>query len=377
MNVAFLGLGRRSVGFLERLAQTEGMRISAGADTWEAARKHAERRCRGMQTYESANKLFDRRRDIDLAMIFSRDCEHETHALTALANGADVFVEKPMALTPEGCRRMIEAAERAGRRMMVGFNLRFHPTVREAKRFVDEGRLGRLRAIWEWHEVDLNYFHNWMSIRANSGGLLFQKGCHDFDLFNWFAGCVPVKVSAFGGLAYYGGDRPDDLTCPGCPDRETCTEATEGRVFPPGDSEGVENAEQMKCAFRREIDVCDSHVANLLFEDGAQGSYTEIHGSPRKQRRFVLFGAKGRLDFDIHGGGLSWRPRGREDAAKEWSPDPETGGHGGGDTALMDSIIAVFRDGAAVPVTGKDGMNAVRVSHAAESALLSLQVTAV
>jgi len=371
MNVAFLGMGRRSIGFMKTLCATEGVEVVAGADLWEAARQNAKQTCPDLETFEQPEDVFRRHRDIDLAMVFSRDCDHEAFALAAFANGADVFTEKPMATTPDGCRRMIAAAQRAGKRLMVGFNLRFHPTVVEAKRFVDEGRLGRLRAIWEWHEVDLNYFHNWMSVRANSGGLLFQKGSHDFDLFNCFANARAVKVGGFGGLDRYGGDRPNGLHCPECPERETCVEAVRPAhlTFPPGAPNGVPNREQTKCAFRREIDVCDNHVVHLLYENGIKGAYTEIHGSPLTQRRFVLFGEKGRFEFEIERNSLSWRPRNRAESPREWHAEKQSGGHGGADAPLIDAIVSAFRDNADIPVTAQDGLNAVLISYAGEMAI--------
>jgi len=356
---------------MKGMVEMDGVEVVAGADGWNAARRNAEEVCPGMETFETPAALFRKRQDIELAMVFSRDCDHEEFAVTAFGNGANVFTEKPMATTPEGCRRMIAAAGRAGKRLMVGFNLRFHPTVVEAKRFVDSGQMGRLRAIWEWHEVDLNYFHNWMSVRANSGGLLFQKGSHDFDLFNWFAGAEPSQVSGFGGLDHYGGDKPNDLHCPDCSERDTCPEVVRNLhlTFPANNPDGVPNLEQTRCAFRQEIDVCDNHVVNILYDNGIKGSYTEIHGSPVSQRRFVLFGEHGRFEFEIHTNTLCWRPRDRSAEPTEWQAEKQAGGHGGADSPLLTAIVSAFRDGDEIPVTDGDGLNAVRVSFAGEMAI--------
>jgi len=364
-------MGRRSQSFLRGLAVREDVEVVAGADAWEVARRNAAEVCPGLETFPTPEALFEGHEGIDLAMVFSRDCDHEAFAEIVFAHGANVFTEKPMATSPDACRRMIAAAERAQRRLMVGFNLRFHPTVLEAKRFVDSGKLGKIRAIWEWHEVDLNYFHNWMSVRANSGGLLFQKGSHDFDLFNWFAGSEPAKVSGFGGLDRYGGDRPNDLHCPECDERATCPEAVHDRHlrFPSGSAEGVPNLEQTKCAFRQEIDVCDSHVVNLLYANGVKGSYTELHGSPVSQRRFVILGERGRFEFEIHANTLCWRPRDRSQEPTEWQAEQVAGGHGGADSPLLEAILTAFRDGGEIAVTAEDGLRAVLVSYAGELAI--------
>jgi len=366
-----LGMGRRSQSFLKGLAERDDVEVVAGADAWDAARRNAAEVCPGLETFPTPEALFERHKGLDLALVFSRDCDHEAFAEIAFEHGANVFTEKPMATSPEACCRMIAAAACAQKRLMVGFNLRFHPTVLEARRFVDRGVLGKIRAIWEWHEVDLNYFHNWMSVRANSGGLLFQKGSHDFDLFNWFADSEPVKVSAFGGLDRYGGNRPNDRHCPDCEERGTCPEAVNDRHlrFPSGSAQGVPNLEQTKCAFRQEIDVCDNHVVNLLYANGIKGSYTEIHGSPVGQRRFVLLGEQGRFEFEIHTNTLGWRPRDRSQAPTEWQAEQGAGGHGGADSPLLEAIVTAFRDGGEIAVTAEDGLRAVLVSYAGELAI--------
>lgn len=52
----------------------------------------------------------------------------------------------------------------------------------------------------------------------------------------------------------------------------------------------------------------------------------------------------------------------------------QTGGHGGADVTMMDAVIAVFRDGAPIPVTAVDGLNAVLVSCAAETSICTTEV---
>lgn len=74
----------------------------------------------------------------------------QTHcevALAAIAAGKDVFVEKPIALTPEDARRMAAAAESAGRVLMVGHLLQYHPVFEALRSLVERGELGSVRYI--------------------------------------------------------------------------------------------------------------------------------------------------------------------------------------------------------------------------------------
>ncbi len=370
LRVGFLGMGRRAQAFLRPLAAMDSVRIVAGADTWHEARLLAARLAPAIATYPTAHELLAAHPNLDLIFVCSRDHEHEDHVIAAFQSGAHVFCEKPLAITVAGCKRMIAAANHADKRLLVGFNLRFHPSLLEAQRFLDSGRLGTLRSIWEWHDVDLNYFHNWMSVRAYSAGLMLQKASHDFDAFNLMARAPATRLSAFGGRNRYGGDRPNDLHCPDCPDRETCPEAVTPMLFPGNDPEhAVPNRDQMKCAFRREIDVCDHHVVNLTFANGVTGSYTEVHGSPLNTRRFVLIGTEGRLEFEIHDRTFCWRPRNGKLPPEEWLAPEVEGGHGGADTGLVDALLLAIRQGTPFATEGEAGLQAVRMSVAAEESI--------
>lgn len=69
---------------------------------------------------------------------------HVDFALQALEAGKHVFVEKPMALTAEGCREMVEAAQRAGRQVLVGHVLPFFPEYAKAREIIASGQYGKL-----------------------------------------------------------------------------------------------------------------------------------------------------------------------------------------------------------------------------------------
>jgi hypothetical protein len=65
--------------------------------------------------------------EVDLVFIATRNHQHASQALEALEAGKHVFVEKPMALTEEECRDLVQAVDRTGKHLTVGFNRRFAP----------------------------------------------------------------------------------------------------------------------------------------------------------------------------------------------------------------------------------------------------------
>src|SRR3989441_7794050 len=72
---------------------------------------------------------------------------HEIHVVSALAAGAHVLCERPLALTLAGVERVLQASEKYGRRVMVGMNHRFRSDVQAVRGFLAGGDIGVLQAI--------------------------------------------------------------------------------------------------------------------------------------------------------------------------------------------------------------------------------------
>lgn len=118
---------------------------------------------------------------------------HLDVALRALDAGSHLFVEKPVAATADGVDVLIERAARAGRTLLVGYNLRFHAAVRRVKALLDADAVGRVLSI-ETHFG--HYLPDWRPrqdyrdgylAQPGSGGLLLD-GSHEFDCVRWFGG---------------------------------------------------------------------------------------------------------------------------------------------------------------------------------------------
>ena len=171
-------------------------------------------------------KLLERK-DLDAVAVCSPDWLHEEHAVAALSAGKHVFCEKPLAITIAGCDRILKAAKAAGKKLMVGFNMRHMNFTRVMKEIVDSGAVGRLTTVWVRHFISYGgrfYFHDWHAESKKATSLLLQKGSHDIDVVHWIAGSYAKRVAGFGALSYFGGKEPDTLVCHRCPKRETCPE---------------------------------------------------------------------------------------------------------------------------------------------------------
>jgi predicted dehydrogenase len=116
-------------------------------------------------------------------------------AEAALDAGSHVLVEKPAGLGTAQVRRLQEAAERAGRRVKVGFNHRFHPGIARAAAEVHSGAHGELMNLRGryGHGGRPGYDREWRAQPGHSGGgELIDQGMHLLDLTHWIAGPLPL-----------------------------------------------------------------------------------------------------------------------------------------------------------------------------------------
>jgi UDP-2-acetamido-3-amino-2,3-dideoxy-glucuronate N-acetyltransferase len=130
--------------------------------------------------------------DVEIpAVVIAAPAEmHGTLALRALEAGKHVLVEKPLALDIATAERLCELADQAGRVLMVGHLLQYHPGFLKLKEILDEGRLGRLLYIYS-NRLNLG------KIRREEN-ILWSFAPHDISMVLALAGAEPLEVSAIG-----------------------------------------------------------------------------------------------------------------------------------------------------------------------------------
>lgn len=133
----------------------------------------------------------------DEVEIFDNGAPNSTHMLPTIAAaqaGKHIFCEKPLGRSPEESKAMLDAAEKAGVKHMVGFNYRFLPAIRLARELIEQGKLGRIyhyRATYlqEWV---LPHYHTPMTWRLEKDvagcGALGDLGTHLIDLGRFLVG---------------------------------------------------------------------------------------------------------------------------------------------------------------------------------------------
>lgn len=132
-------------------------------------------------------------RDVDGFVVSLPDREHVETACELLEAGHAVLLEKPIADTLAGARRIAGAARRGGARLLVAHILRFDPRYSRAAGAVTAGELGDVvhLASGRLGVRDLG-----CRLRESSS-VLFYLGVHDVDLVQWISGRRIVRVSSF------------------------------------------------------------------------------------------------------------------------------------------------------------------------------------
>ena len=118
--------------------------------------------------------------------------------MAAFAAGKHVLCEKPLGLTIAECDDIIAAAKSAGKVLQVGHEMRHQGLYQKMKSMVEAGDVGDARIMW-CREYRGPMRPGWRSSEKLTGGMLLEKNCHHFDLFNWIFNAKPLRVSAFGG----------------------------------------------------------------------------------------------------------------------------------------------------------------------------------
>ena len=151
-------------------------------------------------TFESVEELV-RRADVDLVYIATPTHLHAAHALAALAAGKHVIVEKPMAVTMEDARAMVDAAEAAGLQLLVGHSQSLEPPIRAMRRLVADGAVGQLRMIHTLCYTDWLYRPRRPDELDTTlgGGVVYRQGAHQVDILRWIAGGMARSVRAVTG----------------------------------------------------------------------------------------------------------------------------------------------------------------------------------
>lgn len=233
----------------------------------------------GWQSAETDWRQLVARDDIDLIDINAPSDAHREIALAAAAAGKHIFCEKPLALTVADARSMLDAAEQAGIKHMVGFNYRFAPAVQLARKLVAEGRLGQIYHFRAWFLqdwiIDPAFPLVWRLRKEIAGsGSHGDLGAHLIDLARFLVGELDEVI---GMQQTFIKQRP-------LPEEMAGLSGKGNAAGPQGD-----------------VTVDDATLFMARFANGALGSFesTRFAAGHRCTNAFEINGSKGSVKFDF------------------------------------------------------------------------------
>jgi predicted dehydrogenase len=242
INVAQVGHGYWGPNLLRNLMESPDARLVALCDKdprvlTRLAEKHST-----VRGYTSLHEMLARA-DVDAVVVATPSSLHHEHALAALRAGKHVMIEKPMTTRLDHAVELVDAAEQAGRILMVGHTFLFNNLVHEVKRRIDTRELGDILYAYS-QRLNLGVFRR-------DADVLWTLAPHDISILNFWFGALPERVAARG------------LVC-----------------------------------VAKETNVAEVAFAQLDYPDGRTSHLHMSWLDPQKSRKMVLVGADKMLVYD-------------------------------------------------------------------------------
>jgi phthalate 4,5-cis-dihydrodiol dehydrogenase len=199
LKLGVAGLGRAFTVMLPTLVRDPRVELVAAADPRADARaKFADDF--GARVYASLEELSGDAA-VEAIYVATPHQYHAEHVRMAAASRKHVLVEKPMALSLQECRSMIDAARAANIQLIVGHSHSFDGPIRRAREIIASGAVGRVRMINALNFTDFLYRPRRLEeLHTDSGGgVLFSQAAHQIDIVRLLGGGRVSSVRAATG----------------------------------------------------------------------------------------------------------------------------------------------------------------------------------
>jgi len=305
-------------GFAER-DDCEIAYLADVEDQWLAPRAEMVSKIQGRapETVSDFRRVLDDK-SVDAIVVATPDHWHALATVWGCQAGKDVYVEKPASHTPWEGRQMVNAARKHDRIVQLGTQNRSAPYNREAKEYIDSGKLGTIHMCrvynqknwgnvaeapnseppaglnWEmWSgpadktDYNRNHHRKWNHFWNYSGGDIINDGVHQIDLARWLIGVdYPKSVYSVGGRF-----------------------AEEGVLQTPDTQVAVYEFDDLVMTFELTL-----YTPYMLKSDPELRQSDIFPHWPQNATRIEIYGTEGMMVVGRHGGGWQVfdRPRSRK-----------------------------------------------------------------
>ncbi len=207
LKIAIVGMGQRACfhGGLLFLENKDEVEMVAVCDNRQDRLDHGvkayseafENQVRGYLDY---NEMYEKE-ELDGVFIASPNNLHFEMTIPAFEKGINVLCEKPMELTLEKCDKIIAKAKETGKVLSMAMQMHYRARYHKIKELIEQGAIGTVAQLWcTEYRGPYGEMKDWVWDKEKSGGAIFEKNCHHYDLLNWWADSVPTTVYASGNI---------------------------------------------------------------------------------------------------------------------------------------------------------------------------------
>jgi len=311
--------------------------------------------------------------DFNAVVVATKVATHAEIACACIEAGIPIYLEKPMAMTIEQGRKIVELAEQTRVPVHAGFNLRYAPFFIKVHDLVTSGEIGTILSI-EWAEIigprhwaDGYCRRPSYGMSASVGNWLLEKSCHDMDQLAWLIGSPCKRVASFGSRSYF--IQRDDVPAKcseKCPRYSCCVWKAD--ISGKGAASHLRPEEREVCIFHTRSDIVDHQNAILEFEEGTLASFNLNPLGVPERRYFTIYGVDGIIYGDTSTNQICLR-KASSDVEVIYKPGGDEGGHFGADTRIVHAFLDLLDNPKNLPKTGvREGFEAMLTACAIDIA---------
>ncbi len=203
LRTGIIGLGMASEPHALSLIDLQDQIDVVGCFSPTEARRKAFAERFGLPVVESADRIFDDP-SIDYVIVLTPPNTHLALVEHAAKAGKHVLLEKPLEISLQRSRQVVETAERAGIKLGIVLQRRFRPVLTETARLIREGALGELVSaslrLCNWRDQSYYDAPGRGTLARDGGGVLLTQAIHTVDQLIALAG-LPTQVTGFAATS--------------------------------------------------------------------------------------------------------------------------------------------------------------------------------
>ncbi len=213
MRLGFIGAGGIAQAQMRHMKAFPDVEIVAACDINEKSLAKAKADHGIGKTYDDWKEML-RKESFDAVSVCTPNGGHCAHTIGALKAGAHVLVEKPLAMNAREGELMLAAAKKAGRKLVIGFQMRFEPKAQFIRQMSTGGQFGKI-LYGRCKALRRRGIPNWGVFgrkELQGGGPLIDIGVHIMEVTHYVMGS-PRPIAASGQIFQYIGNKPSDVAC--------------------------------------------------------------------------------------------------------------------------------------------------------------------